>query len=58
MFVAGLVNRHDMVGRCFMKHPHPNAVRALVTDAAMLAFYTHGLRHRAAARPEVLGCLN
>jgi choline dehydrogenase-like flavoprotein len=47
-----------MVGRCFMEHPHMNAARALVTDPAVLAFYTRGQGGGSAQGLEVVGCLN
>jgi choline dehydrogenase-like flavoprotein len=52
---AGLGNQHDMVGRCFMEHPHMNAARALVSDPLVLAFYTKG---HSVQGLEVVGCLN
>ena len=55
---AGLGNQRDMVGRCFMEHPHLNAARALVVDPAVLAFYTRGQGAAAATGTEVVGCLN
>ena len=55
---AGLGNQRDMVGRCFMEHPHLNAARALVVDPAVLGFYTRGQGAAAAAGTEVVGCLN
>ena len=54
----GLGKQHDMVGRCFMEHPHMNAARALVTDPAVLAFYTRGQGGGSAQGLEVVGCLN
>jgi choline dehydrogenase-like flavoprotein len=55
---VGLGNQTDMVGRCFMEHPHMNAARALVTDPAVLAFYTRGQGGGRAQGVEVVGCLN
>ena len=55
---AGLGNQRDMVGRCFMEHPHLNAARALVVDPAVLAFYARGQGASAANGTEVVGCLN
>jgi choline dehydrogenase-like flavoprotein len=55
LLASGLGNQHDMVGRCFMEHPHMNAARALVADPAVLEFYTKG--HRV-GELEVVGCLN
>ncbi len=58
LLVSGFGERLDMVGRCFMEHPHMNAARALVTDPAVLSFYTRGQGGGRAQGLEVVGCLN
>ena len=55
---VGLGNQQDLVGRYFMEHPHCNAARALVTDPALLSFYTFGQGGGHAQKLEVVGCLN
>jgi len=55
---VGLGNQRDMVGRCFMEHPHVNAARALVVDPAVLSLYTRGQGGGEAQGIEVTGCLN
>jgi choline dehydrogenase-like flavoprotein len=55
---VGLGNQRDMVGRCFMEHPHCNAARALVAGPAVLSFYTYGQGGGHAEGLEVVGCLN
>jgi choline dehydrogenase-like flavoprotein len=55
---VGLGNQRDWVGRCFMEHPHCNAARALVTDPAVLDFYTFGQGGGHGQGIQVVGCLN
>jgi len=54
---VGLGNQNNMVGRCFMEHPHANAARAVVVDPAVLGFYTRGMGAGGAGDLEVVGCL-
>ncbi len=55
---VGLGNQRDMVGRCFMEHPHCNAARALVVAPAVLSFYTYGQGGGHGQGIPVVGCLN
>jgi choline dehydrogenase-like flavoprotein len=55
---VGLGNQRDLVGRYFMEHPHCNAARALVTDPALLSFYSFGQGGGHAQGIPVVGCLN
>jgi choline dehydrogenase-like flavoprotein len=54
---VGIGNQNDLVGRCFMEHPHANSARALVVAPEVLSFYTRG-RGPAAGEVEVVGCLS
>ncbi len=55
---VGLGNQRDMVGRCFMEHPHLNGARAVVADPALLSFYTYGQGGGHGQGTQVVGCLN
>jgi choline dehydrogenase-like flavoprotein len=55
---VGIGNQHDLVGRCFMEHPHANSARALVVAPEVLSFYTRGLARAAGEGVEVVGCLS
>ena len=51
-------NQHDMVGRCFMEHPHANGGRVIGTDPNVLGFYSRGIGAKASPFLEVVGCLS
>lgn len=55
---VGLGNQNDMVGRCFMEHPHAQSARALVVGPEVLSFYTHLTGGTRAGEVDIVGCLN
>jgi choline dehydrogenase-like flavoprotein len=58
MVNVGLGNQNDMVGRCFMEHPHPNSARALVVRPEILDFYTADAGGARVGEVDIVGCLN
>jgi len=55
---VGVGNHNDMVGRCFMDHPHLSAARVLLADPKALDWYNYSRLDFSQSGTPVLGALH